>query len=46
MDPKVKAIVVEMRRHVAQMRNLKLQLARLRLTTTDLPALTRRRGED
>jgi len=39
MDPKVRAIVREMKRHLAQMRQrgqLKRQLARLRLTTAEL----------
>jgi hypothetical protein len=39
MDPKAKALIRAMKRHLAQMRRpgqLKRQLARLRLTTTDL----------
>jgi hypothetical protein len=49
MDPKARAIIREMKRHLAQMRQrgqLKRQLARLRLTTTDLviPRKGRRRA--
>jgi hypothetical protein len=39
MDPKARAIIREMKRHLAQQRRpgqLKRALARLRLTTTDL----------
>jgi RecB family endonuclease NucS len=38
MDPKARAIIREMKRHLAQMRQrgqLKRQLARLRLTTAE-----------
>jgi len=36
MVPKARAIIRDMKRHLAQMRQLKRQLARVRLTTTDL----------
>jgi hypothetical protein len=47
VDPKARAIIREMKRHLAQMRQrgqLKRQLARLRLTTAETVIWKDRRG--
>jgi hypothetical protein len=47
MDPKARALIREMRRHLAQMRRrgqLERQLARLRLTTAELAIRKGRRA--
>jgi hypothetical protein len=44
MDPKARAIIRAMKRHLAQMRQLERQLARLRLTTAETPIRKGRRA--